>query len=357
MDSRLLFAAIAGVAFMSAPEPAVREFRIDAGHSDIEFSIGFLGHPVRGRFDDIRGTIVYAAGKPAASAITVVIGAKSIATGSAHRDEHLRSADFFDVARFPSIVFRSTTIESRGAALVANGVLTMHGVSRVVSIPFRESSPPIVDPHGSTIVLFSGQLRIARKDFGILGGSKYNDWFDEVRSATMADSVDISLEVNGWDTDLDRIHKYDASVQRIEREGVTPLLERLRALRTRAPDSLANAAYDIDQIARTLQQRGRTAEAIAMFQFSAESFDKQANAHAALARAFELAGNLDSSRAQTTRALTLDSLDTRALELSRRLGLKSSSVPLPIPRPPFSYPIPVPQSPIPHPPATEPAST
>jgi len=323
MDSRLLFVTMAGVAFASAPEPTVREFRIDAGHSDIAFSIGFLGHPVRGRFDDIRGTIVYAAGKPGASAITVVIGAKSIATGSAHRDEHLRSADFFDVARYPSIVFRSTTIESRGAALVANGVLTMHGVSRVVAIPFRESSPPVVDPHGSTIVLFSGQLRIARKDFGILGGSKYNDWFDEIRSATMADSVDIALEVTGWDTDLDRIHKYDASVQRIEREGVAPSLERLRALRGRAPDSLANAAYDIDQIARTLQQRGRTAEAIAMFQFSAESFEKQASAHAALARAFELAGNLDSSRAHTARALTLDSLDTRALELSRRLGLKS----------------------------------
>jgi len=107
----------------------------------------------------------------------------------------------------------------------------------------------------------------------------------EKRSQLMADSVDISLDVTGWDTDLDRIHKYDASVQRIEREGVAPLLERLRSLRTRAPDSLANAAYDVDQIARTLQQRGRAAEAIAMFQFSAESFDNQSNAHAALARA------------------------------------------------------------------------
>jgi polyisoprenoid-binding protein YceI len=327
MDSRLLFVTIAGVAFASAPEPTVREFRIDAGHSDIAFSIGFLGHPVRGRFDDIRGTIVYAAGKPAASAITVVIGARSIATGSAHRDEHLRSADFFDVARYPSIVFRSTTIESRGAALVANGVLTMHGVSRVVSIPFRESSPPIVDPHGSTIVLFSGELRIARKDFGILGGSKYNDWFDEIRSATMADSVDITLDVTGWDTDFDRIHQYDASLQRIERDGIAPMLERLRALRTRAPDSLANSGYDIEQVARALQRRGRSADAIALFQFAAESFDKRAGAHTALARGFELAGNLDSSRAHTSRALAIDSLDTRALELSRRLGLRSITTP------------------------------
>ena len=70
-----------------------------------------------------------------------------------------------------------------------------------------------------------------------------------------------------------------------------------------------------------------------MFQFNAESFEKQASAHAALARAFELAGNLDSSRAHTARALTLDSLDTRALELSRRLGLKSVVSPSVLSRP------------------------
>jgi polyisoprenoid-binding protein YceI len=322
LHSRLFLAALAVAAIASAREAPVREFRIDAGHSDVAFSIGFLGHPVRGRFDDIRGTIVYASGKPAASAISVVIAAKSIATGSTHRDEHLRSADFFDVARYPSIVFRSTTIESSGTALVANGILTMHGLSRAVSIPFRETSPPIADPHGSTLVLFSGQLRVARKDFGILGGSKYNDWFDEIRSATMADSVDISLDITGWDTDLDRVHTYDAPVQRIERDGIAPSLERLRALRARSADSIAKAAYDIEQIARTLQQRGRTAEAIALFQFSAETFDKQASTHTALARAFELAGKADSSRAHTLLALALDSLDTRALELSRRLRIK-----------------------------------
>src|SRR6266702_1577449 len=126
------------LAALTAP-PGVREFRIDAGHSEVGFSIGFLGHPVRGRFDDIRGTIACAAGNPGASSITVVIGANSINTGSAHRDEHLRSPDFFDVARFPVIVFRSTRIASgaRGG-IVATGTLTMHGITRAVEIPFRE---------------------------------------------------------------------------------------------------------------------------------------------------------------------------------------------------------------------------
>src|SRR5437016_12788861 len=111
---RFLLVPLTGAALDVSPPVPLREFRVDAGHSDVAFSIGFLGHPVRGRFDDIRGTIVYAAGNPSASAVTVVIGTKSIATGSAHRDEHLRSPDFFDVVKYPVIVYRSTSITRRG---------------------------------------------------------------------------------------------------------------------------------------------------------------------------------------------------------------------------------------------------
>jgi polyisoprenoid-binding protein YceI len=322
---QLLALAAAAAAAISSPAisspPPFREFRIDAGHSDVAFSIGFLGHPVRGRFDDIRGTIIYAPENVPASAITVVIGVKSITTGSAHRDEHLKSPDFFDAAKYPSIVFRSTSIEKRGASLIANGVLTMHGVQRAVSIPFRETSPMVADPHGSTLVFFTGALRIARKDYGILGGSKYNDWFDELRSATMADSVDITLDVSGWDPDIDRTRRYDAPIQRMEKEGVASTLTRLRTLKANFPDSLKSSAYDVEQIARGLLEHGRTADALSLFRFNVEAFGDSAPAHAALARAFEIAGNPDSSKAHAMRAIAIDSLDTRALELGRRLGL------------------------------------
>ena len=322
---RILLAPLVGAALAVSPPAPVREFRIDAGHSDVAFSIGFLGHPVRGRFDDVRGTIVYAPGNAAASAITVVIGAKSIATGSAHRDEHLRSPDFFDVVKYPVIVFRSATIVARGDSFAVTGPLTMHGVTRTIVIPFRETMRPVADPHGSTLAFFSGHLRIARKDFGIVGGSKYNDWFDALRSATMADTVDISLEVTGWDADVERTHRYDATLAKLETAGVGPTLTRLRSLLAQSPDSLRDARYDLEQIARGLQQRERTADAIALLQFGVEAFSGDASAHAALARAFELAGDVSSARDQTTRALALDSLDTRALELARRLGLKAVS--------------------------------
>jgi len=325
---KLLALSTAVAAAVAAPSSApFREFRIDAGHSDVAFSIGFLGHPVRGRFDDIRGTIIYAPENLSASAISVVIGVKSITTGSAHRDEHLKSPDFFDATKFPSIVFRSTSIEKRGASLVANGVLSMHGVQHSVAIPFRETSPMVADPHGSTLVFFTGALRIARKDYGILGGSRYNDWFDELRSATMADSVDITLDVTGWDPDIDRTHRYDAPIQRMEKEGIGPTLARLRNLKTNFPDSLKGSAYDVEQIARGLLAHGRTADALSLFRLNVEAFDGNAPVHSALARAFETAGNVDSSKAHTTRALAIDSLDTRALELARRLGLSRPAPP------------------------------
>lgn len=311
-------ALIGSAVALSASSP-VREYRIDAGHSDIAFSIGFLGHPVRGRFDDVKGTIVYAANDPAASAITVVIAVKSIATGSAHRDEHLESADFFDSAKYPFIIFRSTSVARRagGDSAIVTGSLTMHGVTRTVTIPFRETTAPVADPHGSSLVFFSGHVRLARKDFGIRGGSKYNDWFDELRSATMADSVDITLDVSGWDTDVDRTPRFAPTIAGIEQTGIAPTLATLRAMRR---DSLAGTAYTFEQVARGLQAHGHSPEAVALMQFSAEVFDGDASVHSALARVFEVAGSADSARSHTRRALVLDSLDTRALELRRRLG-------------------------------------
>jgi polyisoprenoid-binding protein YceI len=312
---RILLASLLLAGRPVAPSPA-REYRIDAGHSDIAFSIGFLGHAVRGRFDGVKGTISYAANDPSASSITVVIATKSISTGSAHRDEHLRSPDFFDGAKYPFIVFKSTSVARRGDSAVVTGSLSMHGVTRTVAIPFREM-PPVADPHGSSLLFFSGHLRIARKDFGILGGAKYNDWFDELRSATMSDTVDITLDVAGWDPDVDRTPNLAAAVQRVEQVGLDATLARLR---TMPRDSLAASGYQIEQVARGLLAHRRTSEAIALMRFNAETLENDPAVQASFARLFEVTGQLDSARVHAGRALALDSLDTRAQEIARRLG-------------------------------------
>src|SRR4051812_43674263 len=215
-----------------------QEFQIEASHSTVAFSIGFVGLPVRGTFDDIEGPIVYVSGRPEASAVTVASGTASVHTGSEHRDGHLKSSDFFDAVKYPTILFQSTGIEKRGERMIMRGNLRMHGVTREISFPFTEAKgSPVAEPHGATLVQFSGALRLARKDFGIIGGSTFNDWFDTIRQASMADSVDINLEVTAWDPDYSRNHRYDAALARIEKEGVATNVARLRRMNSTAPDS------------------------------------------------------------------------------------------------------------------------
>ena len=135
----------------------------------------------------------------------------------------------------------------------------------------------------------------------------------------MADSVDISLDISAWDPDIERTPTYSSVVKRVEQNGVESTLSRLRGM---PRDSLAGTEYQFEQVARGLQAHGRNADAIAIMQFSAKVFDREAPVHASLARTFELAQQLDSARVYTIRALALDSLDTHALELSRRLRLE-----------------------------------
>jgi hypothetical protein len=95
--SRLVLAAT----FLARTPAVTREFRIDSSHSRVGFSISFLGSHVRGQFDDIQGMLSFDPEFSNRSGATVTIATASLHTGSAHRDEHLRSSDFFDVERFP----------------------------------------------------------------------------------------------------------------------------------------------------------------------------------------------------------------------------------------------------------------
>lgn len=312
---------LAATASAQVSPASIREFRVDAGHSRAEFAIGFLGFPVRGRFDDVKGTIAYVPGSPTKSSVTVVIGAASIHTGSDHRDEHLRSDDFFDAAKFPRIVFQSRRIESGAKGLVAIGDLSMHGVTREVRLPFREVMSMYEDPHGSTIVAFAGALRLARADFGITGGSKHNEWFDAVRARSMADSVDVTIEAEGWDTDFSRAKQYDAALARFEKVGIMQSLAPFRASIAQRPDTLRNSEWEFDQIGRALLNRGKIADGIEVMRFNTEVAPRSSTAFAALARAYELGGNRVEARAAAEQSLAINPYDPRAMELLRRLLL------------------------------------
>jgi polyisoprenoid-binding protein YceI len=249
-----------------ASAPLVREYLVDFGHSIVEFSIGFAFNRVKGRFTDAKGTILYDEARPAASSVTLIIDTKSIDTGWPHRDEHLRTSDFFDVAKYPTITFQSEQLAPNGDGWTARGKLTMHGVTKDVAIPFRLLRPPTRSPESRWMVLNTeGSLRVARADFGIFGGSSYNSWFDKARAATMADSVDISLEVEGYSADAtsQRVPAVEDWLQRIRTNGVQSQIDRLReAAKTRTPAQLAGFESGADLITRGLIATGQIADAV-----------------------------------------------------------------------------------------------
>jgi polyisoprenoid-binding protein YceI len=121
---------------------------------------------VRGQFTDFEGTAHVDAENPAASTVSLTIRPASISTGSADRDGHLVSADFFDVENHDAITFTSTSVERDGAEWTVTGDLTIKGTTQSVTIPFEETGTAI-DPFGNTRVGFEGATTINRKDWDL----------------------------------------------------------------------------------------------------------------------------------------------------------------------------------------------
>ena len=137
-----VFAASLLAAALAAPASA-DTFVIDKNHSDAGFTIRHLMSRVSGTFNDFSGTIEGDPAKPAEAKVEFTIKAASIDTRQEGRDKHLRSADFFDVEKFPDITFKSTKIVPAGGKDKYDviGNLTMRGVTKEIASPFRPARP------------------------------------------------------------------------------------------------------------------------------------------------------------------------------------------------------------------------
>jgi polyisoprenoid-binding protein YceI len=159
--------ALALVLAVSTPAIGADVYQIDPQHTVVGFSIRHMViNNVKGSFKDFAGTIEYDGKDPLTIKVRGAIKAASIDTGIAGRDEHLRGADFFDVAAFPEITFQGERVEKQGDNFVLIGKFTMHGVTKEISMPFTISGP-IVDPWGKTRIGIETSLTLNRKDYGI----------------------------------------------------------------------------------------------------------------------------------------------------------------------------------------------
>ena len=165
-------------------------WNIDASHSTVGFSIRHMVFSkVRGRFLKYTGAVSLDADL-AKSSVEVSIDAASIDTGTEQRDNHLRSPDFFDVATFPELTFRSTRVEDLGDdRLRVIGQLTIRDISREVVLEVERAGEG-KDPWGNQRMGFIAKTSIDRKDFGL----KWNQML-EAGGVLVGDRVDIELDV------------------------------------------------------------------------------------------------------------------------------------------------------------------
>jgi polyisoprenoid-binding protein YceI len=174
-----------------APIPA-GEYRIDPAHSVLSFSIKHNEIAlVRGRFREFSGMINYDDKDITKSSVEVTAKIESINTGVDRRDAHLRTADFFDAAKYPEMTFKSTRVErKRDNEYVLHGDFTLRGISKPVAIPFTVTGA-IKDGQGNTRFGVAGQTTINRRDFGITWGKPMENGGLDVGNEVM---IDLQLE-------------------------------------------------------------------------------------------------------------------------------------------------------------------
>lgn len=150
----------------SIPGYIAGTWTIDAVHSDVSFTVRhMMVSKVRGRFGSFSGSIV-TADNPLQSSVTAEIDMASIDTNNGQRDDHIRSADFFEVEKFPTMTYRSTSVEADGDDFVVQGELTLKGVTKNVPLKL-ELNGFTTDPYGGQRAGFSASTEISRSAFGV----------------------------------------------------------------------------------------------------------------------------------------------------------------------------------------------
>jgi polyisoprenoid-binding protein YceI len=151
----------------------VQTWQIDPNHTAAQFSVRHMGiSTVRGAFTKVSGSAQYDPSNLSKTSIDATIDASSVDTRVSMRDDDLRSPNYFDVAKYPTITFKSKSVQAVGEGkLKIVGDLTIHGVTKEVALDVDGPSAPVTDPKGNSHLGASASTTVNRKDFGVGGSS------------------------------------------------------------------------------------------------------------------------------------------------------------------------------------------
>lgn len=166
-------------------------FQVDPVHSSVIFGIRHMDVAnFYGRFNRFSGSMTFDAADPSASSVTFRIDAASVDTANERRDGHLRSPDFFNASEFSEITFTSSRVQPMPGGYRVTGDLTMHGVTKSITIELKQTGASTNPRSGKPIAGMEADFTIKRSDFNMLYGIEQKALADEVR-------LIIGLEVNG----------------------------------------------------------------------------------------------------------------------------------------------------------------
>ena len=165
-------------------------YQIDPKHSAAQFKIRHMMIAnVGGKFNTVSGTVNFDDAKPDQSRIEATIDVNSLNTGDPQRDGHIKGGDFFDAAQFPAITFRSSKVAAAGSGYTVTGDLTLHGVTKPVTLKVESVSPEITDPWSGQRRGLAAVTTINRKDFGM-------GWNAPAGGGVMlSENVEITLDI------------------------------------------------------------------------------------------------------------------------------------------------------------------
>jgi polyisoprenoid-binding protein YceI len=182
---------MSSTATLVQPQTTTTTWNIDPAHTVAEFKVKHMMIAnVKGHFSAVSGVLIRDESDPANDRVEATIEAASIETRNEQRDGHLKSADFFDVEKFPTLHFKSTGIRVVGEGeLSVDGDLTIRGVTRKVRFAVEGPTPPAKDPWGNTRIGISASTKINRKDFGLTWNAAL-----ETGGILVGDDVTITLD-------------------------------------------------------------------------------------------------------------------------------------------------------------------
>jgi polyisoprenoid-binding protein YceI len=175
--SRITFAAFLAAVLATSAPASTTTWKIDPAHTAAGFAVKYLMiSTVRGEFKGVNGTVVWDDQDINKSSVDVTIDANTVDTSEPKRDADLRSPNFFDVAKYPTITFKSKKIEQVSSGkLRVTGDLTIHGVTKEIVLDVEGPTGPVKDPWGQTRVALNATTKVNRQDYGINWNNKMSD--------------------------------------------------------------------------------------------------------------------------------------------------------------------------------------